>query len=91
MTQNHGSSQKFILKRDVRMPNLAPFGVRAGTVVPAGTVFYKAAGGYRPWFHAGPEGLALDEHDFIAEQAEDCSGQQATMNQEARQAERPAG
>jgi hypothetical protein len=59
---------KYILKQDLRMPSDPIWGTRAGKIIPNGTVFYKCnESAFRPWFHNGPECLALHESDFITE------------------------
>jgi hypothetical protein len=60
--------KKYVLKQDIHMPNDPVWGVRAGKIIPIGTVFYRCEeGSYRPWFHNGPECLALSEADFVTE------------------------
>lgn len=63
-----GLPTKCVLKTDVLMPSDPVWGGRAGKVIPNGTVFYKCSdGAYRPWFHNGPECLALSDTNFVAE------------------------
>lgn len=44
------ADSKYVATVDVRMPEDPALGRRSGAVVPKGTVFYKKANGYAPWF-----------------------------------------
>jgi len=67
---NLGLPGKYVLKVDLRMPIDPVWGRRSGAIIPRGTVFYKEAFGYRPWFHSGPDCLALADGDLIGESQE---------------------
>jgi hypothetical protein len=66
----YDAPQKFVTKVDIRLPEDPVWGNRSGKVIPNGTVMYKEAGGYRPWFMTGAGRLRLDPSQLVSEGAD---------------------
>lgn len=60
------ASNRFVTKKDIRLPEGKEWDRRSGSVMPQGTIIYKEGGGYRPHWYNGSARLNLSPNDVVS-------------------------
>jgi ribosome modulation factor len=62
----HDASNRFVTKKDIRLPAGEEWERRSGSVMPSGTIVYKEGSGYRPHWYNGSARLNLSASDLTS-------------------------